>query len=373
MDSSRGHAIPAAALSGHLVIDLKALVRNYQTLAAQVSPAEAAAVVKADAYGLGASEVAPALRAAGCRKFFVAHLQEAASLKAYLQNGASIFILNGLLPGGEHFAASQGFIPVLNSLEQIANWQATAQSLGKTLPAILQFDTGMSRLGLAPQEREQLINSPSLLDGLDIHYVMSHLASADDSASDQNADQQAVMQAIAEQFSTIPVCFANSGGIFMDKAFHGALARPGIALYGGVPSDKAGDAIHPVVRLNVRVVQTRTVPAETRVGYGGTYITRSETRLATIAAGYADGLPRSLSDRGAAYYGDVRLPIVGRVSMDSLTIDISALPADSLTLGSMVELIGPHQSLEEIAASADTISWEILTRLGHRYQREYIQ
>lgn len=372
MDMSIGQTMHADAFSGHLVIDLKALASNYRTLAEQAKPSEVSAVVKADAYGLGVSHVAPALFAAGCRKFFVAHLLEAAQLKPYLSTEASIFILNGLLPGGEKFAAAHGFIPVLNSLEQIANWQKTAKSLETTLPAVLQFDTGMSRLGLAPEERTQLLANPSLLNSLDIRYVMSHLASADDSASAQNTDQLMAMQAIAAQFPETAVCFANSGGIFLGKTFNHALARPGLALYGGIACDAAADVIKPVVRLAVRVIQTRTVPAGALVGYGGTYVAQKETRLATIAAGYADGLPRSLSDKGAAYFGDVQLPIVGRVSMDSMTIDISALPANMLKLGSMVELIGPHQSLEEIARAAGTISWEILTGLRHRYQREYI-
>jgi alanine racemase len=372
MDMSIGENICADALSGHLVIDLKALAGNYRTLAARVSPAEASAVVKADAYGLGASHVAPALFAAGCRKFFVAHLQEAAKLKPYLPPQANIFILNGLLPGGEDFAAVHGFIPVLNSLEQIANWQKAAQSLGTVLPAVLQFDTGMSRIGLSPHERDVLAQNPVLLANLDIRYVMSHLASADESESAQNDSQRAVMQAVVAQFPGIPLCFANSGGIFLDTGFHGDLVRPGIALYGGVPSDRSGDAIKPVVSLSVRVVQTRTVPAGARVGYGGTYVAKADMHLATIAAGYADGLPRSLSDTGAAYFGDVRLPIVGRVSMDSMTIDISALPEGTLHLGSLVEVIGPHQTLEDVAKAAGTISWEILTSLRHRYHRQYI-
>lgn len=372
MDMSIGENICADALSGRLVIDLKALVDNYCTLAKRVHPAEASAVVKADAYGLGVAHVAPALFAAGCRKFFVAHLQEAAKLKPYLAQEASIFILNGLLPGGENFAAAHGFVPVLNSLEQIANWQHTAQSLGKTLPAILQFDTGMSRIGLSPQERDVLAQNPALLSDLDVLYLMSHLASADESENLQNESQRAVMQDILAQFPGIPLCFGNSGGIFLDTRFHGDLVRPGIALYGGVPSERSGDAIKPVVSLSVRVVQTRSVSAGTRIGYGGTYIAAQDMRLATIAAGYADGLPRSLSDKGAAYFGDKRLPIVGRVSMDSMTIDISALPEGTLTLGSLVEVIGPHQTLEEVAKAAGTISWEILTSLRHRYDRQYI-
>ncbi|MDK1483161.1 alanine racemase C-terminal domain-containing protein, partial [Sinorhizobium sp. 6-117] len=207
--------------------------------------------------------------------------------------------------------------------------------------------------------------------GIEVLFIMSHLASADDTTSEQNGDQLAEMNLVAAEFPALDVCFANSGGIFLDKAYHGVLARPGIALYGGAPTTGMPNPVEPVVRLEVAVVQTRTVPAGTRIGYSGTHATVGETRLATIAAGYADGLPRSLSDRGAVYCDGIRLPIVGRVSMDSITIDVSALPKGRLHLGSLVEVLGPHQTLEDLARDAGTISYEILTGLGHRYERRY--
>ncbi|MGV1801115.1 alanine racemase [Agrobacterium vitis] len=372
MDMSISQDMNADAFSARLVIELDALADNYRQLAAEATPAETSAVVKADAYGLGAARVGPALYRAGCRKFFVANVQEAAGLRQHLPGDAELFILNGLQPGAEPFAAANGFIPVLNSLEQLANWSKTASEFGRTLPAILQFDTGMSRLGFSPEEANVLAGDPALLSGLSIRYIMSHLASADDSASTQNAAQFSVMRERLAQFPGIALCFSNSGGIFIDKQFHGALVRPGVALYGAVPSDLAGRRMKPVVRVDAKVIQTRTVPAGACVGYGATYVATKETRLATIAIGYADGLPRCLSDRGAAYYDDIRLPIVGRVSMDSMTLDISALPPGTLTLGSLVEMIGPHQSLEDVAQAAGTIAYEILTSLGHRYHRDYI-
>ncbi|ASY69676.1 Alanine racemase [Sinorhizobium fredii CCBAU 83666] len=169
----------------------------------------------------------------------------------------------------------------------------------------------------------------------------------------------------------LDVCFANSGGVFLGGDYHGVLTRPGIALYGGAPIAGRPNPMEPAVRLDVAVIQTRTVPAGTRVGYGGAHLTSAETRLATIAAGYADGLLRSLSDRGAVFYDGVRLPIVGRVSMDSITVDITTLPEGTLSLGSLVEVLGPHQSLEDVAEAAGTISYEILTSLGRRYERRY--
>lgn len=200
---------------------------------------------------------------------------------------------------------------------------------------------------------------------------MSHVACADEADKKQNADQLAEMRVIAAEFAGLDVCFANSGGVFLGGDYHGVLARPGIALYGGAPTAGRYNPMEPVVRLEVAVIQTRTVPAGTRVGYGGAHVTSAKTRLATIAAGYADGLPRSLSDCGAVFYDGVRLPIVGRVSMDSITVDITALPEGTLSLGSLVEVLGPHQTLEDVAEAAGTISYEILTSLGRRYERRY--
>lgn len=366
-----GSATRMGGASGYLTIDLAALARNYERLAAEVAPAKAAAVVKADAYGLGADRVVPRLYARGCRHFFVAQFVEALRLRPLLPADAAVFVLNGLQPGNEIASAREGIVPVINSLEQWRQWASAAKALGRTLPAALQFDTGMSRLGVPPEDRAALADCVKAESGIDILFVMSHLASADDAGSEQNGDQHAEMARIAAEFSQFDTCFANSGGIFLGKAYHGVLARPGVALYGGAPTAGRTNPMEPVVSLDVAVVQTRTVPPGTRVGYGASHVTVHETRLATIAAGYADGLPRSLSSRGAVYCDGIRLPIVGRVSMDSIIVDISALPEGRLKLGSLVEVLGPHQTLEDVARDAGTISYEILTGLGHRYERHY--
>jgi len=357
--------------TGYLTIDLAALARNYERLAAEVAPARAAAVVKADAYGLGAVRVAERLYAHGCRHFFVAQFVEALALRPHLAADAAVFVLNGLQPGNEPAAAQGGIVPVINSLEQWHRWADAARGIARRLPAVLQFDTGMSRLGVPPEDRTTLAELVKAEHGIDVLFVMSHLASADDADSPQNGDQRDEMGRVAAEFPQFPVCFANSGGIFLGRDYHGILVRPGIALYGGAPTAGRKNPMEPVVSLDIAVVQTRTVPAGARVGYSGAHVTAGTTRLATIAAGYADGLPRSLSGRGAAYCDGVRLPIVGRVSMDSIIVDISALPEGRLTLGSRVEMLGPHQSLEDIARDAGTISYEILTGLGHRYDRRY--
>ncbi|MDK4717840.1 alanine racemase [Rhizobium sp. CNPSo 3968] len=357
--------------SGILSIDLAALARNYARLSSEVAPAKAGAVVKADAYGLGADRVARRLHAHGCRHFFVAQFAEALALRPILPANAAVFVLNGLQPGNEETSARDGIIPVINSLEQWQRWAETGKSLGRRLPAVLQFDTGMSRLGVPPEDRPELARLLQIEGKIDVMFIMSHLASADDPDSAQNEDQRIEMQRIAGEFAQFPVCFANSGGIFLGETFHGMLVRPGIALYGGAATGGAKNPMEPVVRLDVAVVQVRTVSSNTRVGYGGTYVTAGEARLATIAAGYADGLPRSLSGRGAVYCDGIRLPVVGRVSMDSITVDITDLPEGRLTLGSFVEVLGPNQTLEDLARDAGTISYEILTGLRNRYQRYY--
>ncbi|NTG47760.1 alanine racemase [Agrobacterium rhizogenes] len=361
-----------AGATGYLTIDLVALRRNYETIAAAVAPAKAAAVVKADAYGLGADRVAPALYHSGCRDFFVAQFGEAEKLRPHLEADARIYVLNGLQPGAEVACAQTGVVPVLNSMEQYKRWRSTAQAQGRILPAVLQFDTGMSRLGIPPEDRAAFAAELAQSTGVEIRFIMSHLASADETDNGQNAQQLAEMRKIAAEFPQFSVSFANSGGVFLGSDYHGVLTRAGIAVYGGALTVDKSNHIQPVIRLDVAVVQTRSVPPGTLIGYGGTHAAKVEMRLATLAAGYADGLPRCLSDRGAAYYEGVRLPIVGRVSMDSITIDVTALPPGTLRLGSLVEVIGPHQTLEDLAKSAGTISYEILTGLGHRYHRDYL-
>ncbi len=351
---------------GVLTIDLAALRANWLAIAAHVAPARTAAVVKADAYGLGAARVAPMLAAAGCRNFFVAHLGEALALKPLLPPDARLYVLNGLQPGMEATCAQAAVIPVLNSLAQARNWAAHAL----TSPAALQIDSGMSRLGLPDDELAQLMR-----ERLPLHLVllMTHLACADVPGDAANAAQLACFEALAARLPPLPRSLANSAGCFLPRAFHGDLVRPGIALYGvrippGLPSP-----IRPVVALDACVVQVRTIPAHRGVGYGLAFRPDAEARIATIAVGYGDGWPRRIGPRGAAWHGGTRLPIAGRVSMDSITLDVTALPAGTLALGDTVELIGQHQSLEQVAADAGTIPYEILTSLGHRYARRWIE
>ncbi len=354
-----------------LRIDLGALVANYCMIAAQVAPSAVAGVVKADAYGLGAITVSRALLEAGCRHFFVAHLCEAVALKPHLPADATLYILNGLRAGAEAECAGIGAVPVLNALAQIDAWAATARSLGRALPAVVQVDSGMSRLGLMPEELATLRAGPERLDGIDVQLVMTHLACADDPSSPVNADQRALFDQIAAQFPGVPRSIDNSGGALAQDVQHGDIVRAGIALYGGAPHGDP-NPMAAVVALDAYIMQLRQVPAGTGVGYGLTHRCDRPSRIATISVGYADGWPRHVSNRGSAYIGGIRVPVVGRVSMDSMALDVTDLSADLLHPGAPVELLGPHQTIDAVAAQADTIGYEILTRLGSRYDRTYL-
>ncbi|MEC3948353.1 alanine racemase [Sphingobium sp. HWE2-09] len=354
-----------------LRIDLGALVANYQLIARRVAPAAVAGVVKADAYGLGAIAISRALLAAGCRHFFVAHLCEATALKPHLPTDTPLYILNGLPPGTEAACAALGAIPVLNALAQIDAWAALSHLQGRSLPAVIQVDTGMSRLGLTPDELAILRDQPHRLDGIDLHLVMSHLACADHPFDDVNQHQRRAFDAIARQFPGVPRSLDNSGGAMTPDVQHGDVVRAGIALYGGAPHD-APNPMRAVITLDAYIVQLRTVPAGAGVGYGLTHRCERTSHIATVSVGYADGWPRHLSNRGSAYIGGVHVPIVGRVSMDSMALDVTDVPDHLLYPGAPVELIGPHQTIDDVAAQADTISYEILTRLGHRYDRLYL-
>jgi alanine racemase len=353
-----------------LTIDLDALAANYRLLCRQVAPAHVASVVKADGYGLGAARVAQTLIGEGCGHLFVALLGEAAALLPAVPGDIPVYVLNGLMPGSEAECASLGAIPVLNSLDQIARWSALAAARGTVLPGVLQVDTGMSRMGLPADELAALIADPTLLAGIELRLIMSHLACADETAHPANAQQTRRFEEICAHFPGLPRALDNSGGAFLERE-HFEIVRAGIALYGGAPNDGAVNPMRPVITLTAGIAQLRTIPPGTGVGYGLTYDVDHETRIATIPMGYADGWPRTLGNRGSAYIAGQRVPIVGRVSMDSITLDVTAVPAEHVYPGAPVELIGPHQSLDDVAGDAGTISYEILTQLSRRYDRVY--
>jgi len=367
-----------------LTIDLDALAANWRRLRDLAPAAECAAVVKADAYGLGAARVGPALHAAGCRRFFVAHSGEALALRAALPldaTGASVHVLHGPGAGGEDDLAAAGIAPVLSTPGQIAAWQAAARRAGRRLPAALHIDTGMNRLGLTDAEATRIADEPGLLDGLDIAFVMTHLACADEPDHPLNRQQHERFAAWRRRFPGLRGSLANSAGIFLGPDYHHDLLRPGIALYGSNPlgpaagSHRDAAAMRQVVHLQGKILQVRSVDSRQAVGYGAAYIVEKPSRIATIAVGYADGFARSLSNRGFAAIrgrqGYVRVPIAGRVSMDLITLDVSAVAAEDCRPGTAVDLIGGCIDIDEQAAAGGTIAYELLTQLGRRYRRIY--
>jgi len=360
------------AYGGVLSIDLGALRHNYLALCQQARPAQVSAIVKADAYGTGANHVAPVLYDAGCRVFFVAQLSEAFSLRKILAPDAAIAVLNDIQPGMAAATADADVIPVINSLESAVEWLKLCHKRQKKLPAFIQIDTGMSRMGLSPAELADTDILHDLFTAADIRFIISHLACSDEPDSMMNTAQLERFKSMIAGLPARPLALANSGGVFLDADYFFNLVRPGIALYGVDPFGRKKTPLRPVIRLEARVIQTRQVPKATKIGYAGTFITQRPTWVSTIAVGYADGWPRCLSNKGAAWYKGTRLPIIGQVSMDSITLDTTALKKIPLNRGDLVELIGPQQTLEDVARDADTIPYEILTSLGQRYARHYL-
>jgi alanine racemase len=353
--------------SAILHIDLAAIAENWRQLAARGAPGAVAGVVKANAYGLGAAKVAPVLRDAGCRHFFVAHLAEGVALRAALGPGPMIAVLNGFAPGADGDAA---LVPVLNSLGDVLAHAAAGRSAGQARRALLHLDTGMARLGLDAGEQARIAADHSLLAGLDVLYVMTHLACADEPDHPLNAEQAMRFARACAGLPKLRRSFANSSGLFLGPEFASDLARPGSALYGINPTPGAPNPMRQVVRLEAPVLQIRDIPAGASVGYGASFVAGRPSRIATIAVGYADGYLRSLSGQGVAAYRGLILPLVGRVSMDLITLDVTDAP--SIAPGDAVTLIGgAAPSPDDMATRAGTIGYEILTSLGARYRRLY--
>lgn len=336
-----------------LQIDIGAIVANWKALAAKAPGARAAAVVKADGYGLGADRVAPALYRAGARDFFVALAKEGRALRPHLPDDARINVLSGHMEGQD----LTGLVPVLNSPEQF--FRDRAMRPGQ--PFAIQLDSGMNRLGMEAAEWAQ-VRAEALAARPD--FIMSHLACADEPDHPANAAQLAAFRAMTEGCD-VPRSLAATGGILLGPDYHFDMVRPGVGLYGGMPFADA----QQVVRLSLPVIQTRLVQPDEFVGYGATWTADAPRRIATVAAGYADGILRALSSSGASLYADgVACPIVGRVSMDLITADVTDLAGNPAHL----DLICAEQPIDRVADYAGTIGYEILTALRQRYQRTYL-
>lgn len=343
-----------------LDVDLAAIVANWRTLSGRHPSGPVAAVIKGDGYGLGAPAVAAALYGAGCRHFFVAYLSEALAVRDAIP-GAMLAVLSGLIPGNEDAYLAHDLTPVLGSLDEIARWHGRE--------AILHVDTGMSRLGLDARELAVLAQEHGRLDRLTIRYVMSHLVSSELPDDPVNQLQRQRFAEARAMLPPAPGSLANSSGIFLGAAFGSDLARAGAALYGINPTPGRPNPMQSVARLRVRVLAVREVPVGAAVGYNATWVAGRPSRIATAGLGYADGFRRAMSGRGTACFDGTPVPLVGRVSMDLTTFDVTDHPA--VQPGCWLEVLGPQLSPDDVAAACGTNGYEVLTSLGRRVHRVY--
>ncbi len=352
-----------------LTVDLGALARNWQALAARSAPAECAAVVKADAYGIGIEHAVPALLGAGCRTFFVALPDEGRRVRAAAPE-ATIYVLNGYFPEAADLYRSAALRPILNSHEDLAAWSQE----GGGAPSALHVDTGMNRLGLSLHDALELARNPERLRVASPRLLMSHLACADVPRHRLNEAQLALFGEIRAEFPDMPASLANSAAIHLGAEYHFNLVRPGIALYGAAFAE-GEPQLASVVTAHARIVQVREAESGETVGYGAEQRLSRDSRIAVVAAGYADGYLRSAGVREGKPAAHVhvrgrRVPILGRVSMDLMAVDVTGLPG--VTQGDWVELFGPNLPIDEVAAAAGSIGYELLTGLSRRAERSYV-
>jgi alanine racemase len=373
---SRTSPFPSELYGGRLTIDLDAIAANWSFLNARLDGrAECAAAIKADAYGTGQDRVGPALYAAGCRTFFVAVPTEGVELRRLLPE-AVIYVLDGLFPGSSQHFLEHGLRPVLGSLEELEEWTGLCKAAGRSFPAAVHVDTGIHRLGLSASEFESAVAGTDLFGPFEPSLIMSHLACGSAPEHPMNRRQLDRFRALTDPVDHIPKSLANSAGVLMGPDYHFDLVRPGIALYGGKAIDTAPNPMRPVAKVEARVMTVRDVPQGETIGYGATQTAKRPTRNAVVAAGYADGMLRraSSSDRrpgGFAMIGGHRAPILGRISMDMITLDVTGVAEDLVQRGAFVEMLGPAVAASDLAAYAETIDYEYLTSLGRRFERVY--
>ena len=371
MTAPSANADPAGTT--RLTVDLDAIAANWRKMRDLSGQARCGAAVKADAYGTGAAEVAPALARQGCRDFFVADVNEAAALRPLLP-GAAIYVLNGVFEASFAQTLAHDLVPIINSPEQAAFWCNNSDGRAYAL----HVDTGMNRMGLTPHEAAAHAQSGAPSPCL----VMSHFACADEPAHPLNAGQIKLFEGVSSCFPGVAASLANSGGIFLGNAARFDLTRPGIALYGGEPASGVPNRMRSAVTAETRVLVIRHAKAGQTVSYGAAHTLTRDSRIAVCGVGYADGYHRSASGAGVPLraavptgafgaINGVRIPVIGKITMDLTMFDITDLPENAVSAGDWVELIGPTISLEEAATAAGTISYELLTGLGRRYARSY--
>ncbi|WP_146258312.1 alanine racemase [Sinorhizobium medicae] len=400
-----------SSASSRLTVDLAALADNWRMMNERSGRARAAAVLKGNAYGLGVMQAAPALYAAGARDFFVASVEEGAELRPLVPEGR-VYVLAGMWPGNEALFFENDLVPIINSQEQLAYFMAALSERGDH-PCVLHVDTGMNRLGLSPEEALRLVHDPvrpasfspvdTGMNRLDLSpeealrlvhdpvrpasfspvLVMSHLACADDPGHPMNRHQLQRFREVTAFFEGVPASLANSGGVFLGEDYHFDLTRPGIAVYGGEAVDGDVNPMKPVVIAEARIVQIRTVPSGESASYGASVRFGRDSRIATVAIGYADGYHRSVSGGGVTlrqampsgafgFLHGRKVPHVGRVTMDLSLFDVTDLPESTVRAGDYIELFGRNIPIDDVARAGGTIGYELLTSLGRRYHRTYV-
>ena len=359
-----------------LTVDLGAIAANWAGLRdagrATGKQVDCAAVLKADAYGTGATVIGPRLAAEGCRQFFVAHIDEAIALRGVLPE-LPIYVLNGLLANTEGDFVEHGLTPVLNHLGQLNAWRAAAQRFDKALDAVIHIDTGMNRLGFGAEEATALANERGRLRGLRLSLIMSHLVASEEQANPVNGEQLSRFRNFVKAMPGAQTSLANSSGIFLGPDYHFDLMRPGAALYGINPLPGQANPMLPVVTLQARILQVRRVDALQTVGYGGAWRAARPSRVATIALGYADGYFRTLINRTFVHLAGQLIPVIGRISMDLVTIDVTDIAEADSQPGAAVEVLGQHLTPDGLADHARTNAYEVMTALGRRYARVYVE
>ncbi len=353
-------------------IDCSVVADNFRTLQTMCGHAEIAATVKADAYGLGLSQIAKTLYSAGCRSFYVAHYSEALELRAYLKD-VTIFVLHGIPAGAEKDAQQNNITSIITDLGVLERMRDTAKTTGQKIPVNLHVDTGMNRIGFSEKEWYAVCSNPDLLEGLDTKWVMSHFACSDEPTHPMNEMQRGKFIGATKQFSASKKTLANSHGIFLGKQMHFDQVRPGRALSG----TNGLSGLKNALSLHAPIIQLRLIDSDGTVGYGATRRVQKGMRLAALAYGYADGLHRAFSnnDQGKnhhVYLHGIAVPIMGRVSMDLVMVDVSQVPEHLVHIGAMVEIAGTHQSIDDFAAQIGTIGYELMTDMSKRVERQYI-
>ena len=353
------------------LIDLDALAANLATVRREAGDAEVAPVVKADAYGLGLAPVVRRLWAEGARRFFTARLSEGAALRAALgpQRTAAVYVLDGCADGAAPHLTTHDLVPVLNSLPQVREWTAHARSLGRTLSAVLHIDTGLNRLGLRPEEAQALAQTSDGLRGVELDLVMSHLACADPDVAPMDVLQAERFGAAAALFPAALTSLGASAGLFLGARFRGQVVRPGIALYGGGPFQTPDARLRAVATLDAPILQVRSVAPGESIGYGAAYQAERHKRVAVVALGYADGVLRASERPRYGWFAGAKRAFLGRTSMDLIALDVTGCQAWP---GARVELFGPNLPVDEAAADAGTIAFELLSNVAPRVERVYL-